>query len=97
MGRCQAVKGPFGTELRRALPVKDPNGNPAMHLSRTWLVPGPGWVLRGVLLGKATFNPEDAEAQLHLFEFFSNLVVRRGSTPAAPGSLLPMRVPEAKG
>ena len=36
-------------------------------------------------------------AQLHLFEFFSNLVVRRGSTPAAPGSLLPMRVPEAKG
>lgn len=96
-GRCQAVKGPFGTELRRALPVKDPNGNPAMHLSRTWLVPGPGWVLRGVLLGKATFNPEDAEAQLHLFEFFSNLVVRRGSTPAAPGSLLPMRVPEAKG
>lgn len=96
-GRCQAVKGPFGTELRRALPVKDPNGNPAMHLSRTWLVPGPGWVLRGVLLGKATFSPDDEDAQLHLFEFFSNLVVRRGSTPAAPGSLLPMRVPEAKG
>ncbi|MHA6509411.1 DUF3710 domain-containing protein [Tessaracoccus sp. MC1627] len=96
-GRCQAVKGPFGTELRRALPVKDQNGNPAMHLSRTWLVPGPGWVLRGVLLGKATFEPDDEEIALHLFEFFSNLVVRRGNTPAAPGSLLPMRVPEAKG
>ena len=96
-GRCQAVKGHFGTELPRALPAQDPNGNPAMHLSRTWLVPGPGWVLRGVLLGKATFSPDDEDAQLHLFEFFSNLVVRRGSTPAAPGSLLPMRVPEAKG
>ncbi|MHA6511905.1 DUF3710 domain-containing protein [Tessaracoccus sp. Z1128] len=95
-GRCQAVRGPFGAELRRALPVKDPNGNPATHLSRTWLVPGPGWVLRGVLLGKATFNPDDEEAQVHLFEFFSNLVVRRGTTPAAPGSLLPMRVPEVK-
>ena len=39
-GRCQAVKGPFGTELRRALPVKDPNGNPAMHLSQELQVLG---------------------------------------------------------
>lgn len=96
-GRCQAIEGPFGTELRRALPVKDPNGNPAMHLSRTWLVQGPGWVLRGVLLGKATFEPDNADAQVALFEFFSNIVVRRGTSPAAPGSLLPMRVPEAEG
>lgn len=96
-GRCQSVEGPFGAELRRALPVKDPNGDPAMHLSRTWLVQGPGWVLRGVLLGKATFEPDSADAQIALFEFFSNLVVRRGSAPAAPGSLLPMRVPEAEG
>lgn len=96
-GRCQAVEGPFGTELRRALPVTGPDGKPAMHLSRTWLVQGPGWVLRGVLLGKATFEVDNDEAQLALFEFFSNIVVRRGTSPAAPGSLLPMRVPEAEG
>ena len=96
-GKAQVVRGPFGAELRRAIPVKDPQGNPATHLSRTWLVAGPGWVLRGVLLGKATFEPDNEEAQLALFEFFSNVVVRRGATPAAPGSLLPMTVPQAEG
>ena len=93
-GKAQVVRGPFGAEIRRALPVKDGEGKPAMHLSRTWLVPGPGWVLRGVLLGKATFEPDNDEAQTALTEFFSNVVVRRGTTPAAPGSLLPMRVPQ---
>ncbi|HHT14233.1 MAG TPA: DUF3710 domain-containing protein [Propionibacterium sp.] len=93
-GRIELVQGPFGAEVRRALPVTDPNGNPAMHVSRTWLVGGPGWVLRGVLLGKATFEPTNKEAQLALEEFFSNLVVRRGTEPAAPGSLLPMTVPQ---
>lgn len=96
-GRVQVVEGPFGSELRRALPVTDPQGNPATHLSRTWLVAGPGWVLRGVLLGKATFEPDDEDAQVKLFEFFSNLVIRRGTTPAVPGSLLPMSVPQAEG
>ena len=93
-GKAQMVKGPFGAEIRRAIPVKDPEGKPAMHLSRTWLVPGPGWVLRGVLLGKATFEPDNQDAQVALTEFFSNIVVRRGTSPAAPGSLLPMRVPQ---
>lgn len=93
-GRIEIVQGPFGAEIRRALPVKDPQGNPAMHVSRTWLVGGPGWLLRGVLLGKATFEPTNEEAQIALQEFFSNLVVRRGSDPAAPGSLLPMTAPQ---
>ncbi|MDO5676685.1 MAG: DUF3710 domain-containing protein [Propionibacteriaceae bacterium] len=93
-GSIDIVEGPFGAEIRRALPVVDPNGNPAMHMSRTWLVGGPGWVLRGVLLGKATFEPDNDEAQVALEEFFGNLVVRRGTLPAAPGSLLPMTVPQ---
>ena len=93
-GRTSIVRGPFGAEVRRALSVKDQNGAPATHLSRTWLVQGPGWVLRGVLMGLATFEPDNEDAQVALFEFFSNLVVRRGTTPAAPGSLLPMRVPQ---
>ena len=52
------------------------------------------WLLRGVLLGKATFEPENEDAQVALFEFFSNLVVRRGTQPAAPGSALALRMPE---
>lgn len=92
-GRVQVVRGPFGAELRRRLPVTDPKGNPAIHVSRTWLVSGPGWVLRGVLMGRAALEPQDREAQVTLFEFFSNLVVRRGTNPAAPGSLLAMTVP----
>lgn len=92
-GTVEIVEGPFGAELRRRLPVTDPNGNPAMHVSRTWLVGGPGWVLRGVLMGKAALHPDDEEAELALFELFSNLVVRRGTEPAAPGSLLHMTVP----
>lgn len=96
-GQAQVIEGPFGAELRRAIPGKDPEGKPATHLSRTWLVGGPGWVLRGVLLGKATFEPGNEDAQVALQEFFANIVVRRGTTPAAPGSLLPMTVPQAEG
>ena len=72
----------------------NPEGRKALHVSRTWLVSGPGWLLRGVLLGKATFEPENEDAQVALFEFFSNLVVRRGTQPAAPGSALALRMPE---
>ncbi|MFT3886663.1 MAG: DUF3710 domain-containing protein [Arachnia sp.] len=94
-GRVQIAEGPFGAELRRVLPVTDAEGKQGMHVSRTWLVSGPGWMLRGVVMGRATFEPDNEEAQVALFEFFSNLVVRRGSAPAVPGSPLAMRVPEA--
>lgn len=93
-GTVEVVPGPFGAEMRRRLPVKDSSGNPAVHVSRTWLVGGPGWVVRGVLMGKASLNPDDEDAELALYEFFSNLVIRRGLQPAAPGSLLPMTVPQ---
>lgn len=92
-GTVEVVAGPFGAELRRRVPVKDPEGNRAMHLSRTWLVSGPGWLLRGVLMGRAALEPDNEDLALKLREFFANLVVRRGGGPAAPGSLLPMSVP----
>lgn len=92
-GTVEVVAGPFGAELRRRIPVKDQAGNPVLHLSRTWLVSGPGWLLRGVLMGRAALEPENEDAALTLMEFFANLVVRRGDGPAAPGSLLPMSVP----
>ena len=95
-GRIQLAQGPFGAELRRAVPVTDAEGKQGMHVSRTWLVSGPGWLLRGIVLGRAAFEVENKAAQVAIFEFFSNLVVRRGTAPAVPGSALPMRVPEAK-
>lgn len=96
-GRLQFAEGPFGTELRRAVPTQDPEGNAAMHVSRTWLVSGPGWVLRGVLMGKAALEPQNEEAQLALFEFFSNVVVRRDSAAAVPGRVIYLKAPQAQG
>lgn len=93
-GRVQLAEGPFGAELRRMLPVTDKDGKQGMHVSRTWLVAGPGWLLRGVLLGKATLEITNAEAQVKLTEFFSNIVVRRDGKPHAPGSLLPLTIPQ---
>lgn len=95
-GAAAVVAGPFGAEIRRRLPVKDKDGKTAVHVSRTWLVSGPGWVLRGILMGKAALQPEDEDAELTLFEFFSNAVVRRGEEAAAPGSLLRMSVPNSE-
>lgn len=93
-GTIEMVEGPFGAELRRRLPVKTPEGNPATHLSRTWLVGGPGWVLRGVVMGKAALEPDNEQADSAMWEFYSNLVVRRGQQPAVPGSVLTMDVPQ---
>lgn len=92
-GRLAVAKGPFGAEIRRVQQVADPQGNPAMHVSRTWLVEGPSWMLRGVLMGKAAMEPADLDASLTLYEFFANLVVRRGHAPVAPGALIPMMMP----
>lgn len=93
-GRVVMVEGPFGTELRRRLPVTTPEGQAATHLSRTWLCSGPGWVLRGVVMGRAALEPDNQEADGALWEFFTNLVVRRGPQPAAPGSVLLMDIPQ---
>ncbi|HMR48878.1 MAG TPA: DUF3710 domain-containing protein [Arachnia sp.] len=92
-GRIAVANGPFGTEIRRALPITDPQGNPALHVSRTWLVEGPSWMLRGVLMGKAAMEPANLDASLTLYEFFANLVVRRGHAPVAPGGLIAMTMP----
>ncbi len=93
-GKVQMVEGPFGAELRRRLPVTTPEGKAATHMSRTWLVGGPGWVLRGVVMGRAALEPDNQEADSALWEFYSNLVVRRGQQPAVPGSVLTMDVPQ---
>ena len=91
-GEVTLLEGPFGVELRRRQPVTDPQGRQGIHVSRTWLVGGPGWVLRGIVFGRAALEPEDEDAVIALLECFGNLVVRRGTAPAVPGGLIPQSV-----
>lgn len=53
-------------------------------------VDGPRWLLRGVVMGKATRDPE-ARAQIDAL--FRELVVVRGEQPMPPSELLPLQVP----
>ena len=92
-GEVTLLEGPFGVELRRRQPVTDPQGRQGIHVSRTWLVGGPGWVQRGIVFGRAAIEAEDEDAVIALLECFGNLVVRRGTAPAVPGGLIPLSVP----
>lgn len=92
-GEANVGPGPLGAELRRIVPVKTPEGQEGYHVSRTWLVQGPRWLLRGVLMGEAAFQEDlNATGQL-LLEFFCNLVVRRDDSPRVPGDLITLQVP----
>lgn len=93
-GTATLAQGPFGAEIRRVLPLTGDKGERLLHVSRTWLVQGPRWLLRGVLLGRAAQQLELEGETLELFEFFANAVVRRDSHPAAAGDLIPMRMPQ---
>ncbi|MGA4507588.1 DUF3710 domain-containing protein [Propionibacteriaceae bacterium G1746] len=93
-GESGVHDGPFGPEIRRMIPVQTEEGE-AYHVSRTWFAQGPRWLLRGVLMGEAA---QTGEAELEgdgelLFEFFCNVVVKRGDEPMVPGDLIPMELP----
>ncbi len=93
-GHVTLVEGPFGTEVRRVIPLTDPRGNRVVHISRTWFAQGPKWLLRGVVMGEAgqASGVDSGTAEL-LYEFFSNTVVRRDHQPRVPGDLIPMTLP----
>lgn len=94
-GTATLAEGPFGTEIRRVVPVTDDNGQHGYHVSRTWFAQGPRWLLRGVLMGEAGMSEGvEGPAEL-LYEFFANTVVRRGDKPMVPGDPIPMTLPEA--
>lgn len=93
-GQATLADGPFGAEIRRVLPMKGPEGEDLVHISRTWLAQGPGWLLRGVLMGEAaTLDGVDGPTEI-LFDFFCNVVVRRGEGAKVPGDLISMTLPE---
>ncbi|OYN91134.1 DUF3710 domain-containing protein [Parenemella sanctibonifatiensis] len=90
-GSANLVEGPFGTELKRLLPVRTPEGKNVIVPTRTWLVHGPRWVLRGIIMGKAAMEEGTPE---ELLECFHNVIVRRGDDPKAPGELLEFVLPD---
>ncbi len=92
-GSAERVKGPYGTELRRVVPVES-EGEEAFAPLRDWLVEGPRWLLVARLMGEAAVDVAGDGASMPFDEAFRNLVVRRGDEPMAPGQTVPLKVPE---
>ena len=93
-GSAERRKGPYGTELRRVVPVESPDGQDAFAPLRDWLVEGPRWLLLARLMGDAAVDVSGDGAAQPFDEAFRNLIVRRGDEPMAPGQTVPLKVPE---
>ncbi|KFI65619.1 DUF3710 domain-containing protein [Bifidobacterium cuniculi] len=89
---AKEVEGVFGTELE--MPVKTADGK--THPTRIVGVDGPRWMLRGIFSGTAA-QDSDAEETKVLNDFFSKVVVDRGSEPLAPNDLIPLSQPLTPG
>lgn len=92
-GTATVEEGPFGPQLFREVEVTTPDGQRGLHRSRIWLVEGPRWMLRGVLMGAAL--DEGTPGRELMEDFFRNLVVNRGTDPRAPGDLIPLTIPQS--
>ncbi|MDR0837926.1 MAG: DUF3710 domain-containing protein [Propionibacteriaceae bacterium] len=92
--KVEVVTGPLGVEIRQQVPLTPPDGRTITQSARTWLVQGPRWMLRGVLIGAAGKDDGLGEPTEMLYEFFCNLVVNRPGTPLAPGSIVPLTPPD---
>lgn len=89
-GTATEAEGPFGTELRVAMPVQLPDGKSANQPSRVLGIEGPRWLLRATLLGRPALDPTgDSE----LVNALDDVVVVRGTGPMSPGEPLPLVVP----
>jgi len=89
----ELVEGPFGTEIRRVLPVTDASGREGTVPMRDWLVAGPRWVLNARLMGAAALGNKGKTLAVGLEEFFRNIVVRRDDTAMVPGTAVPLTLP----
>ena len=89
-GTAEEVDGPFGTEVRCVLPVKTPDGAPAIQPSRVIGVDGPRWTLRGTFLGPVAKEPRDDG---DLMDVFRGVVVVRGPEARRAGEVLPLTLP----
>jgi hypothetical protein len=89
-GSAEHVVGPFGPEVRAAVPTADGTKRPVRFVG----VDGPKWFLRGVISGPAA----DAGGNGAVVEdVFRSIVVNRGTEPLPPRELLTLRVPPQPG
>lgn len=89
-GTATEQTGEFGTELRLAVPVETPDGQPGTQVSRVVGVSAPRWLLRGTFLGRPATDP-DPDGVLEAA--FRDVVVCRGEGPMAPRTPIPLRMP----
>jgi hypothetical protein len=89
-GRADEADGPWGTELRAAVPTQTPQGR-VLAPARFIGVDGPRWFLRAMLTGPAA---SDASAARDLELALRSVVVARGSDPMAVRDPLPLRLPK---
>lgn len=88
-GSAECAPGPFGTEVISNIPQRSPSGELEIVVTRTWVVEGPGWILRGVIGGaaaRASQQPVDST----LLTILRNVVVSRGDAARTKGELLPL-------
>ncbi len=89
-GTATEAEGPFGTELRVAMPVQLPDGKTGNQPSRVLGIEGPRWLLRATLLGRPALDPDSDSV---LVRALDDVVVVRGTGPMSPGEPLPLVVP----
>ncbi|MCF8546418.1 MAG: DUF3710 domain-containing protein [Microbacteriaceae bacterium] len=89
-GKAEHVVGPFGPEVRAAVPTADGSKRPVRFVG----VDGPKWFLRGVISGPAA----DTDSRAAVVEdVFRSIVVNRGTEALPPRELLTLRVPPQPG
>jgi len=89
-GTAEQVVGPFGPEVRGAVPTADGTKRAVRFVG----VDGPKWFLRGVISGPAADAGLDATS---VEDVFRSIVVNRGTEPLPPRELLTLRVPPQPG
>lgn len=94
-GKYALRPGPLGTELHRLMPVRTPDGEDAVQPSRMFCAEGQGWLLRGVMLGKAAMVEGNVEPATRFYDMFRDTIVRRGEAPMAPGEVIALTMPQS--
>jgi hypothetical protein len=89
-GTATVVSGTWGDELLCQFTGQMPDGTPARQESRIVGVDGDRWFVRGTLIGLPAI---DEAARAPYDAALASLVVRRGTSPMAPGESLPLVVP----
>lgn len=93
-GSAGFAEGPFGPEVQRVMPMEGPEGEQLFHVSRIRMAEGPGWLLRGTLMGQAATVEGEEPPAYDFVEFFRNIVVRRDNSPRVPGELITLAIPD---